>query len=44
MMTALSVHGTDGHTYLRDRFVQSCATLLDHCLEMVSFVIKDLTA
>ncbi len=44
MMTALSVHGTDGHTYLRDRLVRSYATLLDHYPQMVSFVAKDLTA
>jgi hypothetical protein len=41
---ALSEHGTNGHTHLRDQIVQSYSTLLEHHPEMASHVAKDLTA
>lgn len=43
VVTALSVHGSDGHTDLRDRIVQSYETLLDTHPRMAAYVAKDLT-
>ena len=42
VMTALSEHGSNGHTHLRDQIVQSYATLLDHHPEMAGYVARDL--
>jgi hypothetical protein len=41
--TAMSVHGTNGHIYLRDRIVQSYITLIDNYPAMVSYVARDLS-
>ena len=40
--TALSEHGSNGHTHLRDQIVRSYAILLDQHPEMASHVAKDL--
>ena len=42
VMKALSVHGSDGHTHLRDRIVASYGILLDVHPAMASYVAKDL--
>ena len=42
VITALSEHGTNGHTHLRDRIVQSHSTLLQTYPAMASHVAKDL--
>ena len=42
MTTALSEHGSNGHTHLRDRIVKSYSMLLDQHPEMASYVAKDL--
>jgi hypothetical protein len=44
VMKALSVHGSDGHTHLRDRIVDSYGVLLDVHPAMASYVAKDLLA
>lgn len=42
VMLALSEHGTNGHTHLRDRIIQSYSTLLDYHPKMASYIAKDL--
>lgn len=42
VMAALSEHGSNGHTHLRDHIIQSYSTLLDYHPEMASYVAKDL--
>lgn len=42
VVAALSEHGSNGHTYLRDQIVQSYSTLLTHHPKMASYVAKDL--
>jgi hypothetical protein len=44
VMKALSVHGSDGHTHLRDRIAASYGALLDAHPAMASYVAKDLLA
>ena len=44
VMKALSVHGSDGHTHLRDRIVASYGALLDVHPGMASYVAKDVLA
>lgn len=44
VMKALSVHGSDGHTHLRDRITASYGVLLDVHPAMASYVAKDLLA
>ncbi|MDJ0958751.1 MAG: hypothetical protein QNI91_17930 [Arenicellales bacterium] len=39
---ALSEHGSNGHTHLRDQIIQSYSTLLDYHPEMASYVARDL--
>jgi hypothetical protein len=41
---ALSVHGTNGHTHLRDRIIMAYDTLLTHYPRMAPAVVNDLTA
>jgi hypothetical protein len=43
-MKALSVHGSDGHTHLRDRIAASYGVLLEAHPAMASYVAKDLLA
>lgn len=42
VMAAMSEHGSNGHTHLRDQIVQSYSTLLDYHPEMASYVARDL--
>ncbi len=42
--TALSEHGSNGHTHLRDQIVRSYSILLDQHPKMASYVAKDLMA
>jgi hypothetical protein len=44
VMKALSVHGSDGHTHLRDRIAASYGVLLDVHPALASYVAKDLLA
>jgi hypothetical protein len=44
VMKALSVHGSDGHTHLRDRIAESYGVLLDVHPALASYVAKDLLA
>ena len=39
---ALSEHGSNGHIHLRERIIQSYATLLDYHPEMAGYAAKDL--
>jgi hypothetical protein len=41
---ALSVHGTDGHTHLRDRIVECYRNLLEARPDMAATVVRDLIA
>ena len=42
VVTALSVHGRDGHVHLRDRIVQSYAVALRSHPEVVGVIARDL--
>lgn len=44
LLLALSVHGTNGHTHLRDRIVAEYRTVLDQYPEMAAKVVGDLLA
>lgn len=44
VLQALSVHGTNGHTHLRDSIVASYKVLLKHHPSMAPQVVRDLTA
>lgn len=44
VLQALSVHGTNGHTHLRDRIVAAYGTLLENHPSMALLVVHDLTA
>ena len=44
ILQALSVHGTNGHTHLRDRIVSAYGTLLEHHPSMAPTIVGDLTA
>ncbi len=44
VIQALSVHGTNGHTHLRERIIAAYGTLLENHPSMAPQVVRDLTA